>query len=61
MNDIIDDLYIAERLNSIPSHVLYKGKIAEVVGYKDNKILLRQDGRNLATAPSKVKLNCNER
>jgi len=60
VNDIIDDLWIVERLLSRPSHVLYKGKVAEVVGYKDDKILMRQDGKNLATSTSKVKLNCSK-
>lgn len=50
------ELYLIERLINKIKVVNYKGKPAEVVGFAQGKVLLRQDGRNLATDPEKVKL-----
>ena len=60
MDNLLDSAYwhLQEIMSSQVTKVMYKGKVAEVVGYSGVKILLRQDGKSIATCPKKVKLNC---
>ena len=50
------DLWLAERLLKKSGIVTFKGAPAEVVGYANGKILLKQNGKNIATDPLNVNL-----
>lgn len=50
--------HLNEIIEAGVTHVMYKGRKAEVVGYSGVKILIKQDGKSIATCPKKVKLNC---
>ena len=50
--------FLDEIIQEGTTHVIYKGKVAEIVGYYGIKILLKQDGKNIATCPKNVKINC---
>ncbi len=50
--------HLEEIINADVTHVIFKGKEAEIVGYYQNKILLKVDGKNMSTCPKNVKLNC---
>jgi len=52
-----EDHYMVHQVPSIKDdEVVYKGKVGTIVGYTSGKVLLKVDGKNIATNPKSVGL-----